>query len=53
MKAPNIMLTAHIDQTEVDQAIDKVERLKELLKEARSLVDELASMEIDLSVNVE
>lgn len=53
METPDIKLTAHVDQTEVDQALGKVEHLNELLKEARSLVGELASMEINLSVNVE
>lgn len=53
MPKPDVMLTAHIDLTEVDRATEKVERLNELLKEARSLAGELASREINLSVNVE
>lgn len=53
MSRPDVVtLTAHVDQTEVDQAISKAERLAELLKEARSLAGELASMKITLSVNV-
>lgn len=47
---PDVTLTAHVDQTEVDLAISKAERLAELLKEARSLAGELASMEIPISV---
>lgn len=53
MESPDIEVTVHVDQTEVDQAIGKVERLNELLKEARSLSDELASMKIKLSVTAE
>ena len=49
---PDVTLTAHVDKTEVDQAISKAERLAELLKEARSLAGELAAMEITLSVNI-
>lgn len=53
MPQTDVTLTARIDQIEVDQAISKASRLNELLKEASSLAGELASMEINLSVNVE
>lgn len=45
-------LTVHVDQTEVDQAISKAKRLSELLKEARSLAGELASVEVTLTVDI-
>lgn len=38
-----IKLTAKIDTTEIDEAIKKAHRLRELLKEANSLENELAS----------
>jgi hypothetical protein len=40
------------DISDVKEAEKKVERLVELLKEANTLVDELASKEIDLKINV-
>lgn len=45
-------IKVHVDKSDVDLAIGKVERLNELLKEACSLAGELASMEITLSVNI-
>ena len=40
------------DISDVKEAEKKVGRLVELLKEANTLVDELASKEIDLKINV-
>lgn len=40
------------DISDVKEAEKKVERLVELLKEANTLVDDLASKEIDLKINV-
>jgi len=51
MENPQIV-KVHVDKSDVDLAIGKVERLNELLKEASSLAGELASMEITLSVNI-
>lgn len=45
-----IKLTAKIDTTEIDKAIEKAVRLQELLKEANSLARELASTELKLDV---
>lgn len=42
-----------IDTSEIDSATEKVERLNELLREARALENELASREITLTVKVE
>ena len=37
--------------TGIDEAIEKVRRLQELIKEANSLADELASMKIELNLD--
>lgn len=42
-----------IDTSEIDSVTKKAERLNELLMEARSLENELASREITLTVKVE
>ena len=47
-----IKLTAKIDTTEIDKAIEKAVRLQELLKEANSMARELASMELKFDVKV-
>lgn len=47
-----IKLTAKIDTTEIDKAIEKAVKLQELLKEANSLARELASMELKLDVKL-
>ena len=44
--------TVHVDTQEIDSALEKVERLIELLKEAKTLSSELASMKISLEINV-
>lgn len=46
-------ITVHVDTSEVDEAIAKAERLAELMKEARTLAGELASMKIDLPIEIE
>lgn len=47
-----VKLTAKIDTTEIDKAIEKAVRLQELMKEANSLARELASMELKLDVEL-
>ena len=37
--------------TGIDEAIEKARRLQELIKEAKSLADELASMKIELNLD--
>ncbi len=49
---PEVKLTAEVDTTRVDEAIRKVQRLSELLREAKSLIDDLASMELNLDIKV-
>lgn len=45
-------ISVHVDTSEVDAAREKVEHLSELLKEARTLAGELASMKIDLPFEI-
>lgn len=52
-KSNEITVKARIDTTDLDEVIKKAERLNALLKEASSLAGELASMEINLSLNVD
>lgn len=53
MDENRVILHAHIDMSEMDEWTRKAERLNELLKEANSLVDELASkQEIVLSADI-
>ena len=47
-----IQLKAHVDKSEIEEAVKTAEHLGELLKEARSLADELASREINIPVNI-
>lgn len=49
---PEVKLTAEVDTTRVDEAIRKVQRLSELLREAKSLIDDLASMELNLDIKM-
>lgn len=49
---PEAKLTVKIDTAEVDEAIQKLQRLQELLKEANSLVRELTSTELNLDVKL-
>lgn len=48
----HITVKVHTETAELDEVTRKAERLNELLKEAGSLVDELASREINISVDV-
>lgn len=48
-----ITVEATVNTFEMDQAIEKAEHLNEVLKEAKSLINELASMAIKLEVNVQ
>lgn len=41
-----------IDSIELDEAIDKVERLNKLLEEANSLAKELASQEVKVIATI-
>ncbi len=49
---PNVNLTAKIDTAEIDEAIQKLQRLQELLKEVSSLIRELTSTELSLNVKL-
>lgn len=49
---PEVKLTPEVDTTRVDEAIRKVQRLSELLREAKSLIDDLASMELNLDIKL-
>ena len=46
----NNAVNVDVKVTGVDEAIKKAERLRELLKEAKKLADELASYELELDV---
>lgn len=48
----DIKLTAEVDTAKVDEAIQKAERLSELIREAKSLIDDLASIELNLDVKL-
>ena len=52
MSNGNVSIPVHVDHAKLDEAISKAERLGELLKEARSLAGELASLEVPISVDV-
>lgn len=45
-EAKKVKLAASVDMSEVDEAINKVERLNQLLNEAKTLAGKLASTEI-------
>lgn len=45
-----VKLEPKIDMSKIDETIEKLERVKELLKEANSLVDELTSKSIELHI---
>ena len=48
----NVSIPVHVDRAKLDEAVSKAERIGELLKEARSLAGELASLEVPISVDV-
>lgn len=45
-----VEVQAKIDMAEVDELIKKVNELNKKLKEAKSLVDELASVDLELKI---
>lgn len=45
-------LKINADTSKVDEALEKIERLHELIKEANSLVDELANKEINIKLSI-
>ena len=47
-----VKLTAEIDMSQVDEAIQKFQQLHKLLKDANSLICELASTELSLNVKL-
>lgn len=49
----NIELKAKVNRQELDEAIEKLNELVGLLEKANSLKNELASKEINLTVNVQ
>ena len=48
-----IPVTVKVDKSELDETIDKANKLVEILNEASSLVNELASKDVKLKVYVE
>jgi len=48
----NELQTNAFDYSLVDEALEKVNRLHELLKEANSLADELASKEVNIKTSI-
>ena len=45
-------MKVEMDTSELDDVLKKVEKLKDVLLEAKTLLDELASKEIDLSIKL-
>lgn len=41
-----------VEQSELDETIKKVKRLRRILKEANSLADELASKNINITISI-
>lgn len=48
-----VQLKPHVDMSEVDEYIRKVDELNQKLKEAKSLAGELASIELNLVISAE
>lgn len=48
----DVVVNVKLDHTEVDSALEKAERLNEILNEAKSIFTELANLEIKFSVDV-
>lgn len=42
----------HVDMTEVEEYISKAKELERLLKEAKSLADDLASVDLTMEIKV-
>ena len=53
MKAKPVTLSVEFDRSQIDLILSKVERLTQVLKEAKSLINDLASCELDLEFDVE
>lgn len=51
-KAQEVVVHVHIDQTDLDEVVRKIERIHNLTKEANSLAGELASQKIELLVEI-
>ncbi len=51
--AQKVVVDVHIDQTDLDEVMQKTERIRDLVKEARLLAGELSSKEINLKLRVE
>ena len=49
--ADKIIIKAHIDTSDVERCIGKITELIELTEKANSLIDELASRNIELKVD--
>ncbi|MCL2841799.1 MAG: hypothetical protein FWE05_13655 [Defluviitaleaceae bacterium] len=47
-----VTINANVDTSKIDEAITKADRLRNLIKEAKSLADDLASTEINLKLDV-
>lgn len=52
-KNHEVTVYTHIDQTELDEVMRKAERVRDLMKEANSLIGEMASKEISLTLQLE
>nr|DAU87455.1 MAG TPA: hypothetical protein [Caudoviricetes sp.] len=44
--------TIKVDKSEIDCAVEKANRLCELLKEANSLIDELTSKPLEITIHI-
>lgn len=48
-----VSVNVNADTSQVNEAIEKVERLHDLVKEANSLADELANKEISIKLSID
>ncbi len=51
--AQEVVVSVRIDQTDLDEVLRKCERIRDLVKEASSLAEELASREKTIKINFE
>ena len=49
---PDVKMAVKIDTAEIDEVMQKLQRLYELLKEANSLARELASTELNIKIKL-
>lgn len=49
-KSMNTEVKVHVDMTEVEEYISKAKELERLLKEAKSLADDLASVDLTMEI---